>query len=115
MRHPQDSELDYQRVGDIAAGGPEEWNKNIQTYLDKNFQIVRHQDSIPLVLVSPVLWLNTQNNCCEAQGKGRANGRPRKVTQRSFIDYGWWMVDILSLMLYIKWLIGCHHHPLQVS
>ena len=24
--------------------------------------------------------------CCEAQGKGRAMGRPRKVTQRSFID-----------------------------
>ena len=39
---------------------------------------------------------------CEAQGKGRAKGRPRKVTQRSFIDGGWWMVDILSLMLYIK-------------
>ena len=39
---------------------------------------------------------------CEAQGKGRAKGRLRKVTQRSFIDYRWWMVDILSLMLYIK-------------
>ena len=34
---------------------------------------------------------------CETQGKGRAKGRPRKVTQRSFIDGGWWMVDILSL------------------
>ena len=45
---------------------------------------------------------------CEAQGKGRAKGRPRKVTQRSFMDGGWWMVDILSLMLYIKF--GCHHH-----
>ena len=43
---------------------------------------------------------------CEAQGKGRAKGRPRKVTQRSFMDGGWWMVDILSLMLYIKF--GCH-------
>ena len=40
------------------------------------------------------------------QGKGRAKGRPRKVTQRSFIDGGWWMVDILSLMLYTKF--GCH-------
>ena len=39
---------------------------------------------------------------CEAQGKGRARGGPRKVTQRSFMDGGWWMVDILSLMLYIK-------------
>ena len=39
---------------------------------------------------------------CEAQGKGRAKGRPRKVTQGSFIDGGWWMVDILSLMLYTK-------------
>ena len=29
---------------------------------------------------------------CEAQGKGRAKGRPRKVTQRSFIDGGWWMM-----------------------
>ena len=46
---------------------------------------------------------------CEAQGKGRAKGRPRKVTQRSFIDGGWWMVDILSLMLYTKF--GCHPPP----
>ena len=45
---------------------------------------------------------------CEAQGKGRARGRPRKVTQRSFIDGGWWMVVYLSLMLYTKF--GCHHH-----
>ena len=45
---------------------------------------------------------------CEAQGKGRAKGRPRKVTQSSFIDGGWWMMDILSLMLYTKF--GCHHH-----
>ena len=43
---------------------------------------------------------------CEAQGKGRAKVRPRKVTQRSFMDGGWWMVDILSLMLYTKF--GCH-------
>ena len=33
----------------------------------------------------------------------------QRVTQRSFIDGGWWMVDILSLMLYIKF--GCHHLP----
>ena len=46
---------------------------------------------------------------CEAQGKGRAKGRPRKVTQRSFMDCGWWMVDILSLMLYIKF--GCVTFP----
>ena len=46
---------------------------------------------------------------CEAQGKGRAKGRPRKVTQRSFLDGGWWMVDTLSLMLYIKF--GCYHQP----
>ena len=39
---------------------------------------------------------------CEAQGKGRAKGRPRKVTQRSFMDGGWWMVVYLSLMLYTK-------------
>ena len=47
-----------------------------------------------------------EENNCEAQGKGRARGGPRKVTQRSFIDGGWWMVDILSLMLYTKF--GCH-------
>ena len=46
---------------------------------------------------------------CEAQGKGRARVGPRKVTQRSFMDGGWWMVDILSLMLYTKF--GCHHPP----
>jgi len=28
--------------------------------------------------------------------------REGKVTQRSFIDGGWWIVDILSLMLYTK-------------
>ena len=50
---------------------------------------------------------------CEAQGKGRAKGRPRKVTQRSFIDGGWWMVDILSLMLYTKF--SCHHPPSRKS
>ena len=32
-------------------------------------------------------------NNCEAQGKGRVKGRLRKVTQRSFIDHRWWMVD----------------------
>ena len=37
---------------------------------------------------------------CEAQGKGRARGGPRKVTERSFMDGGWWMVVYLSLMLY---------------
>ena len=43
----------------------------------------------------------------------REGQRVRKVTQRSFIDYRWWMVDILSLMLYIKF--GCHHHLPEVS
>ena len=28
---------------------------------------------------------------CEAQGKGRAKGRPRKVTRRKIIDGGWWI------------------------
>ena len=36
---------------------------------------------------------------CEAQGKGRAKGRPREVTQRSFIDGGWWMVVKVTLWL----------------
>ena len=46
---------------------------------------------------------------CEAQGKGRARGGPKKVTQRSFMDGGWWMVDILSLELTLK-LVATHHH-----
>ena len=46
---------------------------------------------------------------CEAQGKGRARGGPRKVTERSFMDGGWWMVVYLSLMLYTKF--GCHPPP----
>ena len=54
---------------------------------------------------------------CEAQGKGRARGGPRKVTERTFIDGGWWMVDILSLELTLK-LVATHPptttHP-QVS
>ena len=57
--------------------------------------------------------MKVRNCFCEAQGKGRAKGRPRKVNQRTFIDGGWWMVDILSLMLYTKF--GCHHLPLEVS
>ena len=31
----------------------------------------------------------TNDIYCEAQGKGRARGGPRKVTQRSFMDGGW--------------------------
>ena len=46
--------------------------------------------------------LVSDNDFCEAQGKGRAKGRPRKVTERSFMDGGWWLVVYLSLMLYIK-------------
>ena len=52
------------------------------------------------------IFMELKLNFCEAQGKGRARGGPRKVTQRSFIDGGWCMVDILSLMLYTKF--GCH-------
>ena len=39
------------------------------------------------------VYLDTigKNNDCEAQGKGRAKGQPRKVNQRSFIDGGWWI------------------------
>ena len=33
--------------------------------------------------------------CCETQGKGRAKGRLRKVTQWSFIDYSWSIINIL--------------------
>ena len=46
---------------------------------------------------------------CEAQGKGRAKVGPRKVTQKSFMDGGWWMVVYLSLMFYTKF--GCHPPP----
>ena len=65
-------------------------------------------------LVTKLFFASNFSKCifCEAQGKGRAKGRPRKVTQRSFSDGGWWMVVILSLMLYIKF--GCHpptFHP----
>ena len=47
----------------------------------------------------------------EREGEGVDLGRSL-TTQRSFIDGGWWMVDILSLELYTKG--GCHpptHHP----
>ena len=51
------------------------------------------------LLVLLLLWMVTGRSkadgramdICEAQGKGRAKGRPRKVTQRSFIDGGWWI------------------------
>ena len=63
-----------------------------------------HRLRVLLVQVDVKVWFWFYY--CEAQGKGRARGGPRKVTQRSFIDGGWWMVDILSLMLYTKF--GCH-------
>ena len=56
---------------------------------------------------SPLGFQHKKYDYCEAQGKGRARGGPWKITQRSFMDGGWWMVDILSLMLYTKF--GCHH------
>ena len=43
--------------------------------------------SLCVIMVLPISF-------CEAQGKGRARGGPRRVTQRSFIDGGWWKVDI---------------------
>jgi len=63
-----------------------------------------------MFLTTSIRFNFRQNNetYCEAQGKGRARGGPRKVTERSFMDGGWWMVVYLSLMLYIK--VGCHHH-----
>ena len=44
-------------------------------------------------IIFDILKKNFFRHYCEAQGKGRAKGRPRKVTERSFIDYRWWMVD----------------------
>ena len=60
----------------------------------------------------PWLWPSNwklQDILLWSSGKGKAKGRPRKVTQRSFMDGGWWMVDILSLMLYTKF--GCVTFP----
>ena len=49
------------------------------------------------------LLRNRYTSILWSSGKGKGKGSTyRKVTQRSFIDGGWWMVDILSLMLYIK-------------
>ena len=62
---------------------------------------------IASICVHPSHAIYDRSDFCEAQGNGRAKGRPRKVTQRSFIDCRWWMVDILSLMLYTKF--GWNH------
>ena len=35
------------------------------------------------------------NHYCEAQGKGRARGGPRKVTERTFMDGGYPFPDAL--------------------
>ena len=48
--------------------------------------------------------------CCEAQGKERAQGRLRKVTQRSFIDYRLQIIDILTLELTLNF-VATHYHP----
>ena len=74
---------------------------------------LRHQTRQGAPICFGCMLYSFGSDFCEAQGKGRAKARPRKVTQRSFIDGGWWMVDILSLMLYTKF--GCHHLPPEVS
>ena len=49
---------------------------------------------------SSLLITHIQSNSnCEAQGKGRAKGRLRMVTQRSFVDYRLSIIDIFSLEL----------------
>ena len=52
-------------------------------------------------------WGEVESNSrnCEAQGKGRAKGRLRKVTQRSFIDYRLSIIDILSLELTLNLVV----------
>ena len=47
--------------------------------------LLAHKDDV----ICKVLY--NQFAFCEAQGKGRARGGPRKVTQRSFMDGGWWI------------------------
>ena len=58
----------------------------------KKFQYRRF--SYVLLLFTTQYYIQILQNlviCCKAQGKGK--GRLRNVTQRSFIDYRWWMVD----------------------
>ena len=45
---------------------------------------------------------------CDAQGKGRGKGCLRKVTQRSFIDYRWWISFPWCFTLN---LVVTHHLP----
>ena len=45
------------------------------------------------VLIDPSF---AEQQSSEAQGKGRAKGRPWKVTQRSFIDDGWWILYTIT-------------------
>ena len=53
---------------------------------------------------------------CEAQGKGRAKGRLRKVIQRSFIDGGWWISFPWCFTLnLVASPSHHHHHPPEVS
>ena len=46
-----------------------------------------------MAVLDPIIMVVIIFQYCEAQGKGRAKGRPRKVTERSFIDMdgGWWL------------------------
>ena len=53
-------------------------------------------------------YTNTRKVFCEAQGKGRAKGPLRKVTQRSFIDYRLSIIDILSLELTLNLVASTH-------
>ena len=50
---------------------------------------------------------------CEAQGKGRARGGPRKVTGRSFMDGGWWISFPWCFTL--KLVATTTHHQVSMS
>merc|ERR1712242_514794 len=55
---------------------------------------------------SSLLIIHIQSNSnCEAQGKGRAKGRLRMVTQRSFVDYRLSIIDIFSLELTLNLVV----------
>ena len=53
---------------------------------------------------------------CEAQEKGRAKGRLRKVTHRSLIDYRLSIIDVLSLELTLNLVASpSQHYPTRRS
>ena len=76
----------------LGSGYHRHYHHHLATAAHSGSQEPAWRSKLPIKSGSRVLTFS-RTLYCEAQGKGRAKGRPRKVTKRSFIDMdgGWWL------------------------